>query len=237
MSELKNIFGQPIGQSMKTWTTRPLPQDITLEGQYCLIEPLNPELHTKSLFQAFSLAENESDWTYLFFGPFTNFENFKEFITTAYQNTDPKYYTIMDRTSGEAIGLISLMRIDPVHGVIEVGNVVFSERLKRKPAATEVQYLLMKYVFESLQYRRYEWKCDNFNLPSKKAAQRLGFQFEGLFRQAIVYKERTRDTAWFSIIDSEWSLLKQAFELWLSPTNFDKAGKQINRLELIRDSL
>lgn len=143
---------------------------------------------------------------------------------------------MIDRASGHAVGTLALMRQDPAHGVIEVGHVTFSPKLKQTPLSTEAQYLLMAHVFEQLGYRRYEWKCDSLNAPSRRAAERLGFRFEGIFRQAIVYKERSRDTAWFSIIDSEWPKLREAFEAWLAPENFDAEGRQRRSLVELREA-
>lgn len=144
---------------------------------------------------------------------------------------------MVDRTTGKAVGTLALMRIDPTHGVIEVGNVMLSPLLQQTPASTEAQFLLMAYVFDTLGYRRYEWKCDSLNAPSRRTAARLGFQFEGIFRQAVVYKGRNRDTAWFSVIDTEWPLLRQAFEAWLSDDNQDAQGRQRRSLTQVRESL
>jgi RimJ/RimL family protein N-acetyltransferase len=137
---------------------------------------------------------------------------------------------VVDQATGNAVGTLSLMRIDPAHGAIEVGNVTFSPLMKRTPVSTEAQYLLMKFVFDALGYRRYEWKCDALNAPSRQAALRLGFSFEGIFRQAVIYKGRSRDTAWFSIIDSEWPARRAAFERWLAADNFDASGQQRSKL-------
>ena len=155
----------------------------------------------------------------------------------AAQSTDPRHFAVVDRTTGKAVGTLALMRIDPTHGVIEVGNVMFSPLLQQTPASTEAQFLLMAYVFDTLGYRRYEWKCDSLNAPSQRTAARLGFQFEGIFRQAVVYKGRNRDTAWFSIIDTEWPLLREAFEAWLSDDNQDAEGRQRRSLTQMRESL
>jgi len=147
---------------------------------------------------------------------------------------DPLFHTIVDLATGKAVGVATFMRIDRASGVIEVGNINYSPLLQRTPAATEAMFLMMRRVFEELGYRRYEWKCDSLNAPSRAAALRLGFQFEGIFRQAVVYKGRNRDTAWFSIIDSEWPSLKRAYEQWLGPENFDAEGRQKRKLaELI----
>ncbi len=143
---------------------------------------------------------------------------------------DPLFHTIVDLATGKAVGVATFMRIDRAHGVIEVGNINYSPLLQRTPAATEAMFLMMRRVFDELGYRRYEWKCDSLNAPSRAAALRLGFQFEGIFRQAVVYKGRNRDTAWFSMIDSEWPALKRAYEQWLAPENFDAEGRQPRKL-------
>lgn len=168
-------------------------------------------------------------WTYLARGPFATRESYRAWMSDVCPCNDPLYYAIVDLATGKASGVASYMRIDPANGCIEVGNLAFSPLLQRKPAATEAMYLMMRHAFE-LGYRRYEWKCDTLNAPSRAAAQRLGFTFEGIFRQAVVYKGRSRDTAWFSIIDKEWPALKVGFERWLLPENFDANGKQILRL-------
>lgn len=148
-------------------------------------------------------------------------------------STDPYYLTIIDKTSNKALGTFALMRIDPQNRVIEMGWVIYSEALQKTRQATEAQYLVMKYVFETLAYRRYEWKCDHLNQSSRQAAQRLGFTYEGTFRQAVVYKNRTRDTDWFSMLDSEWPKRKQKLENWLADSNFDANGQQLTSLSHI----
>ncbi|MZI92933.1 GNAT family N-acetyltransferase [Vibrio sp. CAIM 722] len=231
-----NQFGQPVGNNLLNWQPRQPPQNMVLQGRTCRIEPLNVPKHLNDLYEAYSQAPDGRDWTYMFAGPFTNKETFADYLTSAAASLDPKHYAIVELASEQALGTFSLMRIDVHHGVIEVGNVAFSPRLKQTTMATEAHFLLMQYVFEQLHYRRYEWKCDSLNAPSRRAALRLGFTFEGIFRQAIVYKGRTRDTAWFSVIDKEWSAMKTAFNSWLSPHNFDAQGHQIKPLEEIRKS-
>ena len=166
-----------------------------------------------------------------------DFAAFREYLAKAAASSDPFHYAVIDRASGKAVGTFALMRIEPAHGVIEVGSVTFSPRLKQTPLSTEAQYLLMRYVFDDLGYRRYEWKCDSLNAASRAAALRYGFQFEGIFRQAVVYKGRSRDTAWFSMLDGEWPAIKRGFEQWLDPRNFDAAGAQRRKLaELIGEA-
>lgn len=233
----KNEFDQPIGHSIIEWVPREIPGNAILEGDFCTLEPLSADRHAGDLYAAYALAPDSRDWTYLPIGPFTNELEYRHFVEAAAKTSDPKQFAVISNHSGKALGTISLMRVEPLHGVIEVGYVVFSPLLKQQTAATEAQFLLMAYVFDDLKYRRYEWKCDSLNAPSRKAAERLGFTFEGIFRQAVVYKGRSRDTAWYSITDKEWPMLKQAFQSWLSKSNFDANQSQIHRLTSIRQSL
>lgn len=168
-------------------------------------------------------------WTYLSYGPFDDFEQYAAWIHAASESSDPLFFAVVESHSNRAAGVVSFLRIDPPSGSIEVGHLAFSPRLQQTPAATEAMFLMMKRAFE-LGYRRYEWKCDALNAPSRGAALRLGFSFEGVFRQATVYKQRSRDTAWYSILDREWPLLEPAFMRWLAAENFDADGKQKTRL-------
>jgi RimJ/RimL family protein N-acetyltransferase len=221
-----NEYGQLIGDALPQWTARPRPPGTPMQGRFCRIEPLDPARHAADLYDAYRRAPDGRLWTYLSNGPFEDAASFNDFATKAAASTDPLHHAIIDLASGKAIGTAALMRIDPANGVIEVGHVCYSPLLQRTAHATEAQYLFMRRVFDELGYRRFEWKCDSLNEPSRRAAARYGFTFEGIFRQAIVYKGRTRDTAWFSIIDSEWPALRQAYEAWLAPDNFDAAGMQ-----------
>lgn len=189
-----------------------------------------------SFGQAWAQAEDARGWTYLSVGPFNTEVDFMQYIAGAEKSADPFHFAVVDNVSGQALGTLSLMRIDPANGSIEVGFVVFSPLLQRTALATEAQFLLMKYAFETLGYRRYEWKCDSLNGPSRRAALRLGFRFEGVFRQMGIYKGRTRDTAWFSITDGEWPLVKSAFERWLAADNMPH-GEQRAGLAAIRAEL
>jgi RimJ/RimL family protein N-acetyltransferase len=221
-----NAFGQPIGLPVPGWSPRPRPPRTAMEGRFCRVEPLDADRHAAELFAANAEAADGRLWTYLPFGPFPSFAEYGAWVSQASRGEDPLYHAIIDRRSGQAVGVASYMRIDPAAGVIEVGGINYSPRLQRTPAATEAMYLMMRRAFDELGYRRYEWKCDALNAPSRAAAQRLGFRYEGLFRQATIYKGRNRDTAWFSIIDREWPALRAAFERWLDPSNFDAAGRQ-----------
>jgi RimJ/RimL family protein N-acetyltransferase len=234
VSEHLNAYGQPIGPPVEGWTERQLPQRVALAGRYCRITPIDVERYAPALFDAYMQAADGRDWTYLSLERPANLASCREYLTRNAASSDPLHYAIVDLASEEAVGTAALMRIEPVHGVIEIGYINFSPRLKKTQAGTEAMYLLMRYVFDELGYRRYEWKCDSLNAHSRAAATRYGFQFEGIFRQAIVYKGRSRDTAWYSIIDEEWPRIRAAFEAWLDPENFDVGGKQRHALAALR---
>jgi len=234
MTSILDSYQQPIGAAMPDWTARARPSHQAIEGRHCRLEALDPQRHAAELYLAYSQAPDQRDWTYLSTGPFADAASYREYAERAALSADPLHYVVIERKSGKAVGTLALMRIDPANGVIEVGFVTFSPLLKRTPVSSEAQYLLMKHVFDVLGYRRYEWKCDSLNAPSRQAAARLGFQFEGIFRQAVVYKGRSRDTAWFAIIDRDWPPLRAAFEAWLAPQNFDAEGQQRLSLTQIR---
>lgn len=200
-----------------------------MAGRYCRVEPIDPARHAEDLYRANALDPSRRNFTYLLSGPFDSNDAYRQWMESSCLGDDPLFHAIVDADTGKAAGVASYMRIDPRNGMIEVGNINYSPLLQRKRAATETMYLMMKRVFE-LGYRRYEWKCDALNAPSRAAAQRLGFSYEGLFRQAVVYKGRSRDTAWYAAIDSEWPALERAFTRWLDPKNFDTQGKQRERL-------
>ena len=226
MSTRTNEHGQPVGEPVPGWSPRAKPGAAVLEGRFCRIEPLDPARHAADLYAAYSAAPDGRDWTYLTVGPFADADAYRQHAEAAAHSADPRHYAVIDRSAGKAVGAMALMRIDPNNGVIEVGHVTFSPLLKRTPLSTEAQFLLMRYVFDELGYRRYEWKCDSLNAPSRRAADRLGFTFEGIFRQAIVYKGRSRDTAWYAIIDRDWPRIKGGFEAWLAAGNLDANGRQ-----------
>jgi RimJ/RimL family protein N-acetyltransferase len=229
----RNELGQPIGPALPGWQPPPRPQQQPLLGRFCSVEPLDVARHARALYEANSLDREHRMWTYLFSGPYTSFEEYERWLADRAPGTDPLFQAFVNRTTGRAEGLGAFMRIEPAAGSIEVGHIALSPLLQRSPAATEAMYLMMRHAFE-LGYRRYEWKCDSLNEKSRRAAERLGFTFEGLFRQAIVYKGRSRDTAWYSIIDKEWPRMREAFERWLDPNNFDAAGHQRRTLAELR---
>ena len=197
------------------------PERVTLKGRYVTLVPVSLE-HAGALHEASRI--DDSVWDYLFEGPFPDQAAFNESWQKKVNTTEAVFFTVA--VNGAPVGYASLMRIDPANATIEVGNIMYSPALQRTPAATEAQYLLARYVFDELGNRRYEWKCNARNAPSRRAALRYGFQFEGIFRQHMIVKGRNRDTAWFSMLDSEWPARKAAFEEWLDPANFDEAGGQ-----------
>lgn len=224
-----NELGQPIGASLPAWKAPLVPPRESMAGRLCRLDPVDPARHASGLFEACAADAGGAMWTYLPYGPFDSFAGFETWLKELAAGPDPMPFAIIDLTTNRVVGIAAYLRITPVAGSIEVGHVIYSPQLQRATIATETMYLMMKRAFE-LGYRRYEWKCDSFNAKSRAAAQRLGFSFEGIFRQAIVYKNRSRDTAWFSVIDSEWPALKAAFERWLAPANFDECGEQRTRL-------
>lgn len=229
MSEHHNSLGQPIGFSVPGWKAPLRPPRTAMTGRYCRVEPIDPARHAEDLYRANSADPSNRNFTYLSIGPFETFDTYRQWTTSAVKSEDPLFHAIIDAATGRAVGIASYMRIEPANGVVEVGHLNYSPLLQRKPAATEAMHLMMKRAFE-LGYRRYEWKCDSLNAASRAAAQRLGFSYEGVFRQSSIYKGRNRDTAWYAMIDSEWPELDRAFQRWLAPANFDAQGKQRERL-------
>ncbi len=229
-----NEYSQPIGPALPGWEPSTSPQPCTLQGRYCRLEGLDPQRHFEDLYAAYSSASDGRDWTYLFAEPFVEAAGFVAYLAAEAAREDRVSFVITDAASGRALGIFALLRIDAPNGSIEIGNVNFSPALKHTRIATEAHYLMMCHVFETLGYRRYEWKCDSLNASSRSAAERLGFCFEGIFRQSGVYKGRSRDTAWFSILDGEWPGLRGTFEAWLAPQNFDAQGHQLRALAALR---
>jgi RimJ/RimL family protein N-acetyltransferase len=226
MTDHTNRLGQPIGFPLPDWTARPRPPRTAMEGRLCRVEPIDVDRHAADLHAANRLDTDGRNWTYLPYGPFEELDDYRTWMRSACLGNDPFFHAVIDRKSGKATGVASFLRIDPGPGVIEVGHINYAPPLQRTPAATEAMFLMMCRVFDELGYRRYEWKCDALNAPSRAAALRLGFQFEGIFRQATIYKQRNRDTAWYAIVDRDWPALKVRFERWLDPANFDAEGRQ-----------
>jgi RimJ/RimL family protein N-acetyltransferase len=228
-----NEFGQPIGFDVPGWKSPPFPPHVPLQGRYCRLEPLNAARHARDIYEAQAEDTDGVRWTYSFHGPYENLAGYEKWAEGAEASRDPQFYAIVDAATGRAQGSCTYMRIEPKHGVIEVGNIYFSPRLARTRAATEAIYLVVANAFD-LGYRRFEWKCDSCNLPSRAAATRFGFTYEGMFRQAIVNKGRNRDTTWYAIIDRDWNGgLKDAYLRWLDPGNFDATGMQRQKLSLL----
>lgn len=227
---LVNQFGQKIGFPVPGWTARPRPPHAPIAGRFTNIEMLSAAAHAADLHEA-NLQDREGrNWTYLPYGPFGTLAEYKAWMEKTCTGEDPLFHAIIDRATGKAVGVATYLRIDPAVGVIEVGHINYSPLMQRKPTATEAMFLMMRRVFDELGYRRYEWKCDSLNAPSCGAAVRLGFKFEGIFRQATIYRGRNRDTTWYSITDQEWPAIKAAYEAWLDPANFDAAGQQKKKL-------
>lgn len=216
-----------LGQSLENWTPPPRPAGEVMEGRYAKLAPLSAEAHAALLYRAY--AGHDAVWDYIPVGPFSSAAQYHRWVRDHEGQPDPFFFAIQNKDSGQWEGAASFLRIKPEAGSIEVGYISLSPALQRTRAATDAMYLMMKWAFEA-GYRRYEWKCNALNAASRRAAQRLGFSFEGVFRQAAVIKGRNRDTAWFAVIDGEWPALKEAFEAWLAPTNFDGNGQQIEKL-------
>jgi RimJ/RimL family protein N-acetyltransferase len=225
-----NALGQQVGFTVDGWKPPPRPPLEIMEGRTCRVEPLDVALHAADLHAANLLDPDGRNWTYLPYGPFATLGDYTAWVTSIAGKDDPQFHTIVatgsDPQSGsDPVGVASYLRIDPAAGSIEVGHINYSPRLQRTVASTEAMYLMMRRAFE-LGYRRYEWKCNALNAPSRAAAQRLGFSYEGVFRQATVVKGRNRDTAWYAMIDREWPAIDRAFRRWLDPSNFDAEGRQ-----------
>jgi RimJ/RimL family protein N-acetyltransferase len=229
VAAIVNHLGQPIGPPLPGWKAPSHPPREPMAGRFCRLEPLDIERHSTPLFEANSADCEGRLWTYMPYGPFATLADYRAWMTGKCLGDDPLFFAIIDLADDQPVGVASYLRITPAAGSIEVGHLLFSPRLQRRPAATEAMYLMMRRAFE-LGYRRYEWKCDALNAASRAAAQRLGLSFEGIFRNATVYKSRSRDTAWYAAIDSEWLALSAAFEQWLDPNNFDGQGAQRIRL-------
>ncbi len=230
MGQHYNDLGQPIGFPLVDWQICEHPRGARMQGRLCRLAPIDAERDAADLFDAFGEDARGFNWTYLPYGPFDSVAALRQWIEASCLAADPCFFSVIDNLSGKAVGVASYLRIDPANGTIEVGHIHFSPRMQGRPIATEAMYLMMRQVFDVWGYRRYEWKCDALNQPSRSAAERLGFRFEGIFRQAVIYKNRNRDTAWYAILDCEWPAAREAFENWLEPANFDADGNQITCL-------
>jgi len=228
-----NHLGQPIGEPVPGWAPRPPPAARTLSGRWCRLEPLDPDRHQEDLYRANHLDEQGHMWTYLPYGPFADRDAYRRWLDQAAGGQDPLFFAIVAGEPARAAGVAAFLRAKPAGGSIEVGHLAFSPALQRTTTATEAMALMMANAFDDLGYRRYEWKCDALNAPSRRAALRLGFVYEGTFRQATVVRGRNRDTAWFSVTDAEWPRVKEAFRRWLEPANFNPDGRQFVSLSTL----
>ncbi|MFG1465435.1 GNAT family protein [Xanthobacter sp. DSM 24535] len=236
MTETCAAEGQPLGAILEGGPAA-APTRVPLIGRLVHVVPLDPAAHAAELYAASHGAGDAALWTYLISRTFPDPVAFRAYYEAAALRDDPLLFAILDAATGKALGHAAYMRIEPAHRVIEVGNVLFTRALQRSAAASEAMYLMARHVFEDLGYRRYEWKCDALNAPSRRAALRFGFSFEGIFRQHMIVKGRSRDTAWFAMLDHEWPAVRAAFEAWLAPENFSPDGQQKRRLEDIRAGL
>jgi RimJ/RimL family protein N-acetyltransferase len=225
----------PVGDIVENWTGRPAPERVTLTGRTVRLEPLEVERHGEVLWEAAQAAnEVPGFWDYLGYGPYLDRAIFDRDMTANAASSDPLFFAAIDLRTGRAEGVLSLMRIDAANGVAEVGHIWFGPTLQRTTAATEAIYLAADYVLTTLGYRRFEWKCNSLNAPSRRAAERFGFTYEGTFRKHSVVKGRNRDTAWYAMTDNEWPAIRDGFVTWLDPVNFDGDGNQIRSLEACR---
>ncbi len=224
-----------MNEDFSDWTPRPLPERISMEGRFCRLEPLSASKHGDGLFVASSQEDAADRHRWLYEEPPESREAFQGWLEMVETSADPLFFVVVDKRTGAVEGRQTLMRIDAANGVIETGNIMWNANISRTPVTTEAFFLFAKYVFDDLGYRRFEWKCNNKNEPSKRAALRFGYTHEGVFRQHLIVKGRNRDTAWFSMMDHEWPALRTAFESWLDPSNFDGEGRQIKRLEEFRN--
>lgn len=223
-----------MAEDLSAWTPRPRPGTEALEGRFVRLEKLDPARHTDGLFDASAQPDGDERFRWLPNLPPTDREVFRAWVEQSAASEDPLFFAVIDKASGKVAGRQTFMRIDAANGVAEIGHIYWGPLVSRKPAATEALFLFARHIFDDLGYRRFEWKCDNSNLPSKRAAQRFGFRHEGVFHQHLIVKGRNRDTAWFAMLNTDWPKLRPAYEAWLSPENFDAEGGQIKTLEACR---
>jgi len=230
----KDAFGKPVGKPIENWTGCDVPPRTDMVGNHVIVSPLDVARDAQQLFDANQTADDGSRFTNLSTPAFDDLASYEAWLTGMTANADPMLHTIIDKATNRAVGVAAFMRIDAANGVVEVGNINYAPALSKTISGTEAMYLMMKRAFDELGYRRYEWKCDDQNAPSRAAAARYGFTYEGTFRNHMVYKGRNRDTAWFSITVEEWPAIRAAFEAWISPDNFDENGAQHARLQDLR---
>lgn len=224
---------RPVGAAVDPLPPGSRPDMRPLHGRWVMLEPVSPETHAKDLFDSFRNSDPEGHvWTYLPYGPWVSFEQFEAWARERQAARDPWFYAFVDRATGRAVGMGAFMRSDATNGVIEIGHIWMSPGLQQTREATEIIFLMIRHCFDDLGVRRLEWKCDALNAPSRKAAVRFGFQFEGIFRQHVIVKGRNRDTAWFAMLDKDWPRIRAGFERWLRPENFDEKGRQKAKLQV-----
>jgi RimJ/RimL family protein N-acetyltransferase len=221
-------------EDLSNWKPRPLPQRIALDGRFVRLEPLSASAHGDELYAAATEGDADARFRWLFENTPSSRADFQLWLEKAEASSDPMYFAVIEKASGKVAGRQTFMRIDPAFGVAEIGNIHWGPLIQQTPATTEALYLFARYLFDDLGYRRFEWKCNNNNEPSKRAALRFGFHYEGLFRKHMIVKGESRDTAWFAMTDDDWAVAKPAFEAWLSPSNFDASGRQIKTLMELR---
>lgn len=221
-----------MSDDLSNWQGRPRPERKAMEGRYVRLEPLDAARHGDGLFAATTAEAERSRW--LPDAVPASRADYQPWLDKAQASADPMFFTVIDKASGRIGGRQTMLRIDAANGVAEIGHILWGPLVARRPAATEALYLFAAYLFDGLGYRRFEWKCNNRNEPSKRAAERFGFSHEGVFRQHMVVKGENRDTAWYAMIDKDWPALKSAYEAWLAPENFDADGRQRRRLEELR---
>ncbi len=230
--EIDTVSGLPIGPQVAT-TAAARPQRIVLEGRFCRLEPLDPVRHGDDLFRCSTPPDAAARFLYLFEEPPTDRAAFQAWLEIVAASTDPLFFAVVDKRTGKVEGRQTLMRIDPANHVIEIGSIYWGPAISRSAVTTEANFLFAEYAFDKLGYRRFEWKCNALNAPSRAAAERFGFAYEGHFRRAVVIKGRTRDTSWYSMIADEWPKLRTAYQRWLSPDNFDADGRQKSSLSAL----
>lgn len=224
-------------EDLSAWTSRQPPCSEPMEGRYVRLEPLDAASHGDALFAASMTGDAEERFRWLYDVPTDDRDDFQLWLDKAAGSVDPLYFVVVDKASGAVGGRQTFMRTDTANGVTEIGSILWNPPVARMPAATEALFLFARHIFDDLGYRRFEWKCNALNAPSRRAALRFGFDFEGIFRQHLVVKGENRDTAWYAMIDKDWPTIRRAFEEWLDPTNFDREGRQKRRLDDIRAAL
>lgn len=224
-------------EDLSHWTPRPRPQTEPMDGRFVRLEKLDPARHADGLFEASAQPDGDARFRWLPDVPPTDRDLFRAWVVQSAASQDPLFYAVIDKATGKVAGRQTFLRIDAANGVAEIGHIYWGPLVSRKPAATEALYLFARHIFDDLGYRRFEWKCNNDNLPSKRAALRFGFRHEGVFRQHMIVKGLNRDTAWFAMLDTDWAKLRPAYEAWLAPGNFDAGGEQRQTLEAVRADL